>query len=114
VLGQFTTPTIDGMRNNYNSLTIDGISGNTARGSNAQSPINLDAIPNEGVRQLLSAEIGPSASGAILIATKSGTQSYHGGVYYYNRNEAFNANNFFNNKAVPYIPVQRYRLQHDG
>ena len=113
VLGQFTTPTIDGMRNNYNSLTIDGISGNTARGSNAQSPINLDAIAEVKVfANSYTADIGPSASGAILIATKSGTQSFHGGVYYYNRNEAFNANNFFNNRQG--IPVQRYRYNTTG
>jgi hypothetical protein len=113
VLGQFNTPTIDGMRNNYNSLTIDGISGNTARGSNAQSPINLDAISEVKVfANSYPAEIGPSASGAILIATKSGTQAFHGGVYYYNRNEAFNANNFFNNRQG--IPVQRYRYNTTG
>lgn len=113
VLGQFTTPTIDGMRNNYNSLTIDGISGNTARGSNAQSPINLDAISEVKVfANSYPAEIGPSASGAILIATRSGTQSYHGGVYYYNRNEAFNANSFFNNRQG--IARQRYRYNTTG
>ena len=113
VLGQFTTPTIDGMRNNYNSLTIDGISGNTARGSNAQSPINLDAIAEVKVfANSYQAEIGPSASGAILIATKSGTQSFHGGVYYYNRNEAFNANSFFNNRQG--IIRQRYRYNTTG
>ncbi|HEY3835732.1 MAG TPA: carboxypeptidase regulatory-like domain-containing protein, partial [Bryobacteraceae bacterium] len=113
VLGQFTTPTIDGMRNNYNSLTIDGISGNTARGSNAQSPINLDAISEVKVfANSYPAEIGPSASGAILIATKSGTQSFHGGVYYYNRNEVFNANNFFNNRQG--IQRQRYRYNTVG
>jgi hypothetical protein len=113
VLGQFTTPTMDGMRNNYNSLTIDGISGNTARGSNAQSPINLDAISEVKVlANSYPAEVGPSASGAILIATKGGTQSFHGGVYYYNRNEAFNANSFFNNRQG--IPVQRYRYNTVG
>jgi len=43
-LGAFGTPTMQGVRQQYNSLNIDGISGNTARGSNAQSPINMDAI----------------------------------------------------------------------
>ena len=101
------------MRNNYNALTIDGISGNTARGSNAQSPINLDAISEVKVfANSYPAEIGPSASGAILIATKSGTQSFHGGVYYYNRNEVFNANNFINNRQD--IARQRYRYNTVG
>src|SRR6185436_1965686 len=43
-LGAFGTPTMQGVRQQYNSLNVDGISGNTARGSNAQSPINMDAI----------------------------------------------------------------------
>jgi len=113
VLGTFTTPTMDGMRNNYNSLTIDGVSSNTSQGQNATTPINLDAIAEVKVlANSYPAEVGPSASGAVLIATKSGTQSFHGGVYYYNRNEAFNANNFFNNRQG--IPTQRYRYNTVG
>jgi hypothetical protein len=113
VLGQFTTPTIAGMRNNYNSLTIDGISGNTARGSNAQSPINLDAIQEVKVQMnSYPAEVGPSASASIQIVTKSGSRDFHGGLYYYSRNEDFNANNFFNNRQG--IARQRYRYNTVG
>jgi hypothetical protein len=113
VLGQFTTPTMDGMRSNYNSLTVDGISGNTARGSNAQSPINLDAIQEVKVQMnSYPAEVGPSASGSIQIVTKSGGQNFHGGLYYYSRNEAFNANNFFNNRQG--VARQRYRYNTIG
>ena len=50
----------------------------------------------------------------INLVTKSGTQEFHGGVYYYNRNEDFNANNFFNNRAQPFIPRQRYRYNTAG
>ena len=113
VLGQFTTPTMDGMRSNYNSLTVDGISGNTARGSNAQSPINLDAIQEVKVQMnSYPAEVGPSASGSIQIVTKSGARNFHGGLYYYSRNEDFNANNFFNNRQG--IARQRYRYNTVG
>src|SRR5438046_10299258 len=35
----------------------------------------------------------------INIVTKSGGQSYHGGGYYFLRNEALNANSYFNNNA---------------
>ncbi|MBV9083971.1 MAG: carboxypeptidase regulatory-like domain-containing protein, partial [Acidobacteriaceae bacterium] len=112
-LGQFSTPTMDGVRNNYNALNIDGISGNTARGSNAQSPINMDAI--EEVKVLLNsypAEYGTASGGVINIITKGGTQQFHGGAYYYNRNEAFNANNFVNNRQG--IARQRYRYNTTG
>ena len=112
-LGQYSTPTMSGTRSFYNSLNIDGISGNTARGRTAESPLNMDAISEIKVLQnSYPAEYGPSAGGVISIVTKGGTQTFHGGLYYYNRNEAFNANNFFNNRAG--VPTQRYRYNTTG
>jgi hypothetical protein len=114
-LGQYSTPTMSGMRSFYNSLNVDGISGNTARGRTAESPLNMDAIAEIKVMQnSFPAEYGPSAGGVISIVTKGGTQHFHGGVYYYNRNEAFNANNFFNNAASPALPTPRYRFNTTG
>ena len=112
-LGQFSTPTMDGTRSFYNSLNIDGISGNTARGRTAESPINMDAIAEVKVlANTYTAESGTAAGAVINIVTKSGTQTFHGGAYYYNRNEAFNANNFFNNRQG--IARQRYRYNTEG
>jgi len=113
VLGQYATPTMSGGRSFYNALNIDGISGNTARGRTAESPINLDAISEVKVLQnSYPAEYGPSASGVINLVTKSGGQIFHGGLYYYVRNEAFNANTFFNNRQG--IQRQRYRYNTVG
>lgn len=112
-LGQYSTPTMSGTRSFYNSLNIDGISGNTARGRTAESPLNMDAISEVKVLQnSYTAEYGPSAGGVIQLVTKSGTQSFHGGAYYYNRNEAFNANTFFNNRSG--VKTQRYRYNTVG
>ncbi len=44
-----------------------------------------------------SAEYGRNAGGTISVVTKSGTNQIHGSAYDYLRNEAFNANSFFNN-----------------
>ncbi len=121
VLGQFTTPTMDGTRNNYNALNIDGITGNTARGSNAQSPVNLDAIGEVKVMaNSYSAEFGTAGGAIINIVTKSGTSNFHGGAYYYMRNEDLNANNFFNNAngrtaaGNLVTPRPRYRYNTEG
>ncbi len=121
VLGQFTTPTMDGTRANYNALNIDGISGNTARGSNAQSPINLDAIAEVKVlANAYTAEFGTAGGGVINLVTKTGTQQFHGTAYYYSRNEDFNANNFFNNASgrnadgTMKTPRPRYRYNTEG
>jgi len=41
-------------------------------------------------------EFGRSAGGVVSVVTKSGTNQYHGSVFDYLRNDALNANNFFN------------------
>lgn len=121
VLGQFTTPTMNGTRANYNALNVDGISGNTARGSNAQSPINLDSIEQVVVLSgSYTAEYGTAGGAVINLVTKWGTQTFHGGAYYYMRNEDLNANNFFNNRAGKnaagdmITPRPRYRYNTEG
>src|SRR5260370_340316 len=54
------------------------------------------------------AEFGRMAGGNIQVVTKSGTRDYHGVGMYYIRNEALNANNFFNNRLGQVRPRNRY------
>src|SRR5208283_3671297 len=45
---------------------------------------------------------GRSASGTILAATKSGGSSFHGDLYFFARNNIFNARNYFDEtKSAP-------------
>jgi hypothetical protein len=48
------------------------------------------------------AEYGFHPGAVIDIVTKSGTKDFHGTGCYYIRNEALNANNFFNNRVGMY------------
>lgn len=57
------------------------------------------------------AEYGRTTTG-IHVVTKGGTREFHGGGYYFKRNEAFNANEFFNNQVG--VPRQRYRYDNPG
>jgi hypothetical protein len=51
------------------------------------------------------AEYGRSAGGIVSVVTKSGTNTYHGSAFDYLRNDAFNANTFFNNAVGLARPV---------
>jgi len=109
-LGTQSAGTINGVRGDYNSLSVDGTTGNTRGGPNLDTPMNYDAIGE--VKVLLGnyqAEYGQAAGSVVQIVTKSGSKNFHGSAYYYNRNEAFNANDYFNkNKTYVPRPISRY------
>src|SRR5262249_49882015 len=53
-------------------------------------------------------EYGRNAGGIVSTATKSGTNVIHGSIFEFNRNEAFNANTYFNNKnGIPRNTLKR-------
>ena len=60
------------------------------------TPINLDAVKEVTVNQgSYQAQYGGEAGGQFSFVTKNGTSQFHGGVYYYFRNEDLNANPYF-------------------
>jgi hypothetical protein len=93
---------VNGGRVEYNIFEVDGTDVlnngiNAARGANTfvVNP-SVDAI---GEMKVLTsnygAMYGKTASGIVLISTKSGTSDFHGSAYEFIRNEMFNARNFF-------------------
>ncbi|HEY4356572.1 MAG TPA: TonB-dependent receptor [Acidobacteriaceae bacterium] len=108
-LGTSTTPTINGVNSEYNSATIDGVTGNTRGLNTLDTPLNLDAVKEVTVLSAnYQAQYGKTAGSNINIVTKSGTQIFHGTGYYYVRNEAFNANSWFNKYTGQARPRYRY------
>lgn len=104
------TPNIGGQRISMNTMSADGQSGNDADGVGGFNGItSLDAISE--VKVLLNnyqAEYGRNAGASINLITKSGTRDFHGSAYWFVRNEAFNANDFFNNRNSQQRPLYRY------
>jgi hypothetical protein len=91
---------VNGGRVEYNTFSVDGADVLHAGIHGSESTLvvypSLDAI-NE-LKVLTSnygAQYGRSASGTILVDTKSGGSSFHGSAYYFGRNEIFNSRNFF-------------------
>jgi hypothetical protein len=95
-LGTSGLPTINGVSSEYNSATVDGVTGNTRGLATLDTPPNLDAIKEVKVLGAnYQAEYGKQAGAIINIVTKNGTQQFHGAAYYYFRNEDLNANDWF-------------------
>ena len=109
-----SVPNVGGARREWSNVIVDGVVGNEVGNSGLMAQqINLDAIAE--VRVLLNsyrAEYGRAGGGQVQIVSKGGTNTYHGNVYHYLRNEAFNSNNFFNNRSN--IKKPRYRFNTFG
>src|SRR5262249_4233408 len=88
---------INGNRPNYNSLSVDG-------GFNMDSGSNNSQINNVGIDFIeevkiqtsnFSAEYGRNAGAAVNIVTRGGSNSYHGSVFEFIRNDKLDARSFF-------------------
>ncbi|MFZ3262365.1 MAG: carboxypeptidase regulatory-like domain-containing protein [Terriglobales bacterium] len=91
---------VNGGRVEYNSFEVDGSDVLNTGLNGASSTLmvypSLDAI--QEVKVLTSnygAQYGRTASGAVQVTTRSGTAKFHGNLYDFIRNEAFNSRNFF-------------------
>jgi hypothetical protein len=113
-LGTENVGYVAGVRQEHNSVSIDGVGGNPrGDGNKLDTPINMDSVQEiKVVLNSYQAEYGNSAGAIVNMTTKSGTQDFHGGAYYYGRNEAFNANDWLKNYNG--TPRGRYRYNTYG
>jgi Carboxypeptidase regulatory-like domain/TonB-dependent Receptor Plug Domain len=90
---------VNGLRGSANNVFLDGTI-NTDVGANdgQYTQLSLDAV-NEFKLQTgnFSAEYGRNPGVLIAMTTRSGGKQFHGTVYEFNRNTAYNANSWFNN-----------------
>ncbi len=92
-----------GSRDRAHNVTIDGIDANESTNPNPQN--NIQRLNPDNVQEFRAVTLGATAengrnSGAnVMVATKGGTNSLHGSAYYFNRNTAYAANEWFNNAA---------------
>lgn len=114
VSGDFS---VNGQRTESNYYTLDGVSANINAGNGygttqpanggvigattalgtTQSIISVDALQEFRVQSsTYSAEYGRSPGGQFSLATRAGTNVFHGSAFDYLRNEALDANNWFN------------------
>jgi len=89
---------VNGSRSDQSNVTLDGISVNDKGGHSFTSvlPVTLDSVQEFRVTTSnYGADQGTSSAAQVALVTKSGTNSFHGSVYEYNRNSYFSANDYF-------------------
>src|SRR5882672_3848278 len=93
---------VNGQREDNNNYLIEGISAtdyNVSQSTNVPLP-NPDVIEEFKVQtSLYDASQGRDSGGNVNAILKSGTKSFHGDAYEFFRNDVFNANEFFLNRA---------------
>ena len=99
---------VAGARTDENNIFVDGVDATDQ--AIGQAFTSVAAIPVDAIQEFSTQVAEPSAaygghSGAqTLITTKSGSNTWHGSAYEYNRTAATEANTFFNKLASPVVP----------
>ena len=87
-----------------NYFSLDGIDNNSGSTNLQESSVQVIQPPPDALQEFriqtrtYSAEFGTSAGAVINASIKSGTNQFHGDLWEYVRNAAFDANTYFNNQ----------------
>jgi hypothetical protein len=105
---------VSGMRAQSNNFTLDGVNNNDPQVNGPLNTFNMaDAVQEFNVQtSIAGAEVGRNSGAQVSIITKSGTNKYHGSLFYLGRNEALDANDFFLNRTGQ--PKNMLRRHHMG
>ncbi|HEU5233223.1 MAG TPA: TonB-dependent receptor [Terriglobales bacterium] len=104
----------NGTRNTHNVYLLDGgeLNDRGCGGCFSSLP-SIDALSEfQTLDSNYSPDYGIGSGGQITMVIKSGTKNYHGSIWEFNRNEAYQANNYFLNQAGKARP--KFRLNIPG
>jgi hypothetical protein len=88
--------TIAGEAESANQLMLDGINNNGGGTHEISARVNIDAIQEFKVQtNTYGAQYGRFPGAQVDAVTKSGTNNIHGNLFYFGRNSALDARNFF-------------------
>ncbi|HKX30057.1 MAG TPA: TonB-dependent receptor [Blastocatellia bacterium] len=89
---------INGQRSASTNILLDGADNNDTFAGTVGQTVPLDAVQEfRVITSNFSAEYGRASGGIVNVATKSGTNEYHGTAYEFNRVDALAANGYDNN-----------------
>lgn len=110
--GGFLSITANGNRPEDNNFVVDGIDDNDAyygttvlneegvEGTPA-THLPIDAIQEFNIQSSPEADYGWKPGAIVNVGIKSGTNAFHGSSYYFHRNSALDARNWFNPRVNP-------------
>ena len=113
--GVTRTGFVNGGRADQSNITLDGVDVNEQQNG-------LDVVTNQAFSSVLrvlrdatqefrvvttnpNADTGRSSGAQVSLATKSGSNSFHGSLFHFHRNTVTTANDFFSNKAGRFLPT---------
>ncbi|HEU4833008.1 MAG TPA: carboxypeptidase-like regulatory domain-containing protein [Pyrinomonadaceae bacterium] len=113
--GVTRTGFVNGGRADQSNITLDGVDVNEQQNG-------LDVVTNQAFSSVLrilrdatqefrvvttnpNADTGRSSGAQVSLATKGGTNDWHGSLFHFHRNTVTTANDFFNNKAGRFQPT---------
>jgi len=97
-----------GQRGGHNLYLLDGVSATDEYFNNLVLSPSVDGIQEFNVDQTsYNAEFGGKSGGVINVITKSGSNNFHGSLFEFVRNDAFNAKNFFDSASRPIPPFKQ-------
>jgi len=109
-----TTFSVNGAPPRSNNFTLDGAILQTMLGRSPVAGDSGDALGLDGIKEYtvvagtFQAEYGLAMGSQMVAVSKGGTNQWHGDVFEYLRNNAFDANTFFNDAAgAPKAPLQK-------
>src|SRR5581483_9112699 len=118
--GRTRSSSVNGLPKGSINITLDGVNvqDNLLKSNDGFFTIiqpRIDAVEEVSLSTATSGA-GSNAEGAtqIKFATKSGTNEFHGGTYWYQKNTALDANTFTNKNNLPVLPKQPILLNEGG
>ena len=115
---------VNGARSDQSNITLDGVDVNDQAAGYAFTsvlPVTLDSVQEFRVTTSnYNADQGEGSGAQVALVTKSGTNTFHGSLYEYNRNTATSASDYFLREPLKLIrnifgasvggPIQKNRL----
>jgi hypothetical protein len=90
--GQGSGISVNGQRSRSNNIMIDGVENNGDLNGTVRQTLSQDAIAQfQVMTNQFQPEYGNAGGGLINVVTKTGTDKFHGDVFYFGRDAALNA-----------------------